>query len=483
MLFCYIFTSSRACRLSVQSSSHSDDSHVRNALWRRLLSRPDQRCRPALLGIYLPLGDGTHNLTTFSSQEGCCPRTPQPLLHDFLCQTRFFYAINFNMNLLSIETSCDETAVSIIKTDGDFPNAHYKILGNALFSQVDIHKEFGGVYPALAKREHIATILPIMKKALEESKTESKPVSLNDEKTAAIQKLLEREPGLAEELLKFHQENGQPEIDTIAVTCGPGLEPALWVGVNFAKALAELWGVNVVPVDHMEGHILASIYNNERIEKITFPALALLVSGGHTEIILMKDWGQYEKVGQTRDDAVGEAFDKVARLLGLPYPGGPEISKLAAEARKANLPAFAKLPHPMLLSNDLDFSFSGLKTAVLYAIDDKDLSDLEKQALARDFEDAAVTVLLQKSMKAIEQYGAKSFILGGGVSANKSLRQAISGLSKYPAFSELQVYLPEPQLSTDNSIMIALAGHASLHNALSPTDFIQNTRANGNKSL
>ncbi|HMO78518.1 MAG TPA: tRNA (adenosine(37)-N6)-threonylcarbamoyltransferase complex transferase subunit TsaD [Candidatus Paceibacterota bacterium] len=387
------------------------------------------------------------------------------------------------MHLLSIETSCDETAISIVKITGNFPEAHYEVLGNALFSQIDIHKEFGGVFPSIAKREHIVTILPMLKQALTESGLSTQVTSLSEGEVTNIQTLLNREPGLADELINFHTTVGKPEIDAIAVTCGPGLEPALWVGVNFAKALAQLWNVPVVPVDHMEGHILASIFSENQLAKLSFPALALLVSGGHTEIILMRDWGTYEKVGQTRDDAVGEAFDKVARLLGLPYPGGPAIGKLAEEARIANLPPYAKLPHPMLLSPDLDFSFSGLKTAVLYAINNQPLSDDDKKALARDFEDAAVTVLLQKSIKSIQKYSAKSFILGGGVSANKHLRQAISGLANYPAFNGLQVYLPEPSLSTDNSVMIALAGHAQLKNALSPTDFANNIRANGNQSL
>ncbi len=387
------------------------------------------------------------------------------------------------MHLLSIETSCDETAISIVKITGNFPEAKYEILGNALFSQIDIHKDFGGVFPALAKREHIITILPMLKQALAESKLTTKPTFLNNEEITQIQTLLNREPGLADTLIEFHQTVGKPEIDAIAVTSGPGLEPALWVGVNFAKALAQLWNTPVVAVDHMEGHILASIFSDSQLAKITFPALALLVSGGHTEIILMRDWSNYEKVGQTRDDAVGEAFDKVARLIGLPYPGGPAIGKLAEEARIANLPPYAKLPHPMLLSGDLDFSFSGLKTAVLYAINGQALSENEKKALARDFEDAAVTVMLQKSIKAIQQYSAKSFVLGGGVSANKHLRKAISGLSNYPAFSDLQIYLPDPTLSTDNSIMIALAGHAQFKKALSPNDFATNIKANGNQSL
>ncbi len=388
------------------------------------------------------------------------------------------------MIILSIETSCDETAISIVEAVGDFPNATYSVLGNALFSQIDIHREFGGVFPAIAKREHIATILPMLEKALKEANitTEFTP-TLSPEETANIHTLLNRENGLADQILHFHQSYGRPPIDAIAVTSGPGLEPALWVGVNFAKALGYLWKTTIIPIDHMEGHILASIFDNHHLKAINFPALALLVSGGHTELILITAWGQYEKIGQTRDDAVGEAFDKVARLLGLPYPGGPEIGKMAEEARVANLPEFTKLPHPMIYSGDLDFSFSGLKTAVRYAIEGKNLTDDEKKALARDFEEAAVTVLVHKSIKAIEKYSIQSFILGGGVSANTYLRHAISALSTPQSFPELQVHLPDPALSTDNSIMIALAGHARLKEALSPADFAATIRADGKRSL
>lgn len=388
------------------------------------------------------------------------------------------------MLILSIETSCDETAISIVEINGDFPQAKYEILGNALFSQIDIHREFGGVFPTIAKREHIATILPMLEKALREAAVQTIfTPALTTTETTHIHTLLNRENGLADQLLHFHQSFGRPPIDAIAVTCGPGLEPALWVGVNFAKALAYLWNIPVVPVDHMEGHVLASIFDGHQIHNITFPALALLVSGGHTEMILMTNWGQYKKIGQTRDDAVGEAFDKVARLIGLPYPGGPEIGRMAALARKDNLPPFATLPRPMLNSDDLDFSFSGLKTAVRYAVAEKTLNDTDKLALARDFEDAVIEVLIKKSIKAIKTYKICSFILGGGVSANTYLRHAISALNTPQSFPELKVYLPDTKLSTDNSIMIALAGHARLKNALSPTNFADTVKANGNQSL
>ncbi len=388
------------------------------------------------------------------------------------------------MIILSIETSCDETAISIIEANGDFPYAKYEILGNALFSQIETHKEYGGVFPALAKREHIATILPMLEKALTESKLNStfSPTITNEEKVE-VYKLLNRENGLADQVISFYENYGRPPIDLIAVTSGPGLEPALWVGINFAKALAYLWHTKVVPVDHMEGHILASIFDGQKLAELSFPSLALLVSGGHTELILIENWGQYKKIGQTRDDAVGEAFDKVARLLGLPYPGGPEISRLAEIGRQNKLPIFADLPRPMLHSGDFDFSFSGLKTAVLYATRDKILTETDKQALARDFEDAVVEVLIKKLVKAIKEFSANSVILGGGVSANKNLRHAISCLSAPTTLPHLDIHLPAPELSTDNSIMIALAGHTRYAQALSFETFIKEVRADGNRSL
>jgi N6-L-threonylcarbamoyladenine synthase len=388
------------------------------------------------------------------------------------------------MIILSIETSCDETAISIIEAVGDFPNTTYEVIGNALFSQIDIHREFGGVFPAVAKREHIATIVPMLEMALKEAKiTASFTPSLTEAEQTKVHELLSREYGLADQLISFYQSYGRPPIDIIAVTSGPGLEPALWVGINFAKALAYLTNTPVVPVDHMEGHILASIFDGHHLANLQFPAVALLVSGGHTELILMNEWRHYEKIGQTRDDAVGEAFDKVARLLGLPYPGGPEIGRLANQAREANLPPFTKLPLPMLHSKDLDFSFSGLKTAVLYAIDGQVLTEEQKQALARDFEDAAVMVLTEKLKTAIEQYSIRSVILGGGVAANKRLRHAINSLSSPQLFPDIKTYLPELSLSTDNSVMIGLAGHAHLNSALTPEVFAETIKADGNKVL
>ena len=390
------------------------------------------------------------------------------------------------MLILSIETSCDETAVSLIEAHGDFPQAKYDILGNALWSQIDVHREYGGVFPMLAKREHVATIVPMLEKALTESGLEGRENDriISELIKQELQTILYREPELIDSLFAFHKKYGSYDIDLIAVTSGPGLEPALWVGVNFARALALLWNVPIVPVNHMEGHVLSSVFDIERddmLSDIAFPTISLLISGGHTELILMKNWGQYEKIGQTRDDAVGEAYDKVARMLGLQYPGGPEIAKRAEKARKEKFPKFADFPTPMLNSGDLDFSFSGLKTAVRYAVQEKTLSEIDVAAIARDFEDAVTTVLLKKSITAMEKHGAETLIVGGGVSANQHLRRMFEA-AFLTALPHTTVYFPQPRLSTDNSIMIALAGHARAASALAPrgSDVI---RADGNKSL
>lgn len=391
------------------------------------------------------------------------------------------------MNILSIETSCDETAVSLVRATGEFPDATYEILGDGLWSQAADHAQYGGVYPSLAKREHMRTLVPMLTQALEEAELledHHPSQAITDTDEAHVRTLLDREPDLADAIIAFVSQHDLPELDLIAVTSGPGLEPALWVGVNFAKALAYLTDTVVIPVNHMEGHILASIYDagrDDMLDDISFPAIALLISGGHTELIQMSDWGQYEKIGQTRDDAVGEAFDKVARLLGLPYPGGPEIGKLAAEARKRTLPEYAPLPRPMLLSGDLDFSFSGLKTAVRYAVQDRELTDDERAAVARDFEDAVTEVLLKKASTAVSDTGAQTLIIGGGVANSTHLRQAFKNhfLTEFP---DVEVYFPQPGLSTDNSVMIALAGHTRATGALSPAGAAA-IQADGNKSL
>jgi len=387
------------------------------------------------------------------------------------------------MTILSIETSCDETAVSIVAAEGDFPHATYTVRGNALFSQVAIHREYGGVFPNLAKREHARTLVPMLQQALTEaSLIEETTSTLSSEQTEMLYETLYREEGLADTLITFFETYNVPKIDLVAVTSGPGLEPALWVGVNFAKALSYIWDAPVVPVNHMEGHVLASMFDGEQLPDLQFPALALLISGGHTELDLMHNWQKYERIGQTRDDAVGEAFDKVARMLGLPYPGGPEISRCAGEARAAGITPSISLPRPMIDSPELDFSFSGIKTAARYAIEKlPELTPALINEVALEFENAVTEVLIKKAARAVEETHAQSLILGGGVSANTHIRTSFKDYfeKEYPNVS---LYLPDPKLSTDNSIMIALAGHAHAADALGIDG--QNTiRADGNKSL
>lgn len=289
-----------------------------------------------------------------------------------------------------------------------------------------------------------------------------KQSSLDAKKIKKITVLLEREPEMLPLFLTYIPTIKKPAIDLIAVTSGPGLEPALWVGINFAKALALAWDIPVIPVNHMEGHIVSSILaaqtktsGKQKIQAIDFPAISLLVSGGHTEIVLAKDWMSYKIIGETVDDAAGEAFDKVARMMELPYPGGPEISRLA-EKGKQN-PSIV-LPRPMLHSPNSDFSFSGLKTAVLYLIRDiGTLAPQVKNDIAREFQNAVVEVLIKKTMRAVEKYEAKTLLLGGGVASNKALRVAFEAEQKKQP--KLALYFPRKDLATDNALMIGIAGY------------------------
>lgn len=393
------------------------------------------------------------------------------------------------MKLLAIETSCDETAVAVLDgaaTHGS--GANFTVLGNALLSQIDIHKEYGGVYPMIAKREHAKNLVPLLGSALTEAGMYAEaeralPSDLRNE----LEKLLEREQGLADALISLLSSIEAPTLDGIAVTAGPGLEPALWVGVNFAKALSRAWNVPLLSVNHMEGHIctaLAELATKSQsqisIPDIELPLLSLLISGGHTELVLSKEWGSYELIGATRDDAVGEAFDKVARMLGLPYPGGPEVSKLAELTRTAGRANDLSLPRPMLNDAHCDFSFSGLKTAVLYLIKDRELSQEEKEDIAREFEDAVADVLLAKTKRALEETGARTLALGGGVSANthiqRTFRERIA-----QEFPYVRLAIPAPVLTTDNAIMIGLAGfyHALQEDFADPNTL----RADGNRKL
>jgi len=368
------------------------------------------------------------------------------------------------MKLLAIETSCDETAVAILEGTGDETGARFRVLGNALLSQIDIHKEYGGVFPALAKRAHAKNLTSLLASALEEAELiHESTQDLNEERIAEIRVMLEREPELADALLEFLKETERPAIDAIAVTHGPGLEPALWVGINFARVLSLVWNVPLVPINHMEGHLLSALTVEEGGELVTDgsarPILGLLISGGHTELVLMKEWLSYEVLGQTRDDAVGEAYDKVARMMGLPYPGGPEVSKLAERDREDERTNPFDLPRPMLNTDDYDFSFSGLKTAVLYLIKAKgELTNLEKEQMSRAFEDAVSDVLWKKTARALEATDARVLTIGGGVSANTHLRRIfIERMAR--EFPDVRLVLPPRELSTDNAVMIGIAGY------------------------
>jgi len=403
------------------------------------------------------------------------------------------------MKILAIETSCDDTGIAILEIEKGESKTKFKILANEVSSQIDIHKEYGGVFPAVAKREHIKNLPFVFKKALEEA--------------------------------KIKEENLKKEIDLITVTTGPGLEPALWTGIVFAKELNEKYKIPLVPVNHMEGHIFSIFPKDKKSftvenKKENFPMLTLLVSGGHTELVVMKDWMKYKKIGSTRDDAAGEAFDKVARMLGLSYPGGPEISRLAATERadierkcvvpgrltEADGPSMSKnfsinllcadgnntlseisaisLPRPMIHTKDYDFSFSGLKTAVLYLIRDLKeknpniLEDIKiKQQIACEFENAVVETLVHKTIKAIKVYKIKTLIVGGGVSANTYLQEEIKKKIKKEKL-KTKVHFPSKKLSGDNAVMIAIAGYFQYKNKkFVKTGKSLKLKANGNMSL
>jgi N6-L-threonylcarbamoyladenine synthase len=330
------------------------------------------------------------------------------------------------MKILGIETSCDETAISLIEAEGGFPGRaggpdfSYTVLGNALYSQAALHAEYGGVFPNLAKREHLKN-LPIL-------------------------------------LADVQKQTGNVRPDAIALTVGPGLEPCLWTGITFVQRLAAEWGVPVVAVNHMEGHIIMSLVTESGLNEFSYPVLSLLISGGHTELVFSKAFGQYELIGETRDDAAGEAFDKVARLLELGYPGGPEISKLAAQAREAGIKGDFSFTRPMLHEKNYDFSFSGLKTAVRNLVQGRELTDEFKMQVAREFEECVADVLIQKTLRAVEEYGVSTVVVGGGVSANTYIREQLAqALAAKDASATLLV--PPGSLATDNALMIALAGY------------------------
>jgi N6-L-threonylcarbamoyladenine synthase len=327
--------------------------------------------------------------------------------------------------ILGIETSCDETSAAVIEGAGDAVSVRSLVI----LSQ-DVHRIFGGVVPEIASRAHLTSIVPVVEQALREAGT---PLG---------------------------------EVDAVAVTNGPGLVGALLVGVSFGKALALAAGVPAVGVHHMEGHLFATAL--EHPEAVP-PFTALLVSGGHTLLLDVEEWGRYRLLGSTRDDAAGEAFDKVAKLLGLPYPGGRHIERLAASTE----PGSRRFARPMLRRDQTpgdpdyyDVSFSGLKTAVLHEVrpagsgqraggGDQSMSDADRAAIARAFQDALVETLVEKTARAVQQYGRRRVVLGGGVASNRAL---VAAMERRVTSLGASVYAPSTRLATDNAAMIARAG-------------------------
>lgn len=364
------------------------------------------------------------------------------------------------MRILAIETSCDETAVALLEGDGELSDVRLTVLGNMLYSQAEKHAAYGGVYPALAKREHQGNLAPLATEALRQAGAlkEGGIASLPPNVLLKI-----REEEFRNDIQKFLETYAKPDIDYIAVTHGPGLEPALWTGINFAEALGAAWGIPILGINHMEGHIVSALLERPRtgtyaLKDTKFPLLALLISGGHTELVLMKEWFAYERVGMTKDDALGEAFDKVARLLGLPYPGGPHIEE-AAERSRARGGTEMTFPSPMLHDPSCDFSFSGLKTAVLYKLRSMEkLSEQDKEEIAQAFEDAAVTAIVAKTERALRATGAQTLAVGGGVAANGTIRKALKDMVA-KLFPETTVLFPESDMAGDNAIMIGAAAH------------------------
>ncbi len=335
------------------------------------------------------------------------------------------------MIILGIETSCDETAMTVLKIKNG-KNPVFSILSNIVSSQIELHQKYGGVYPFLAKREHQKNLPLVFKQALQKAKT---PIS---------------------------------KIDLIAITSGPGLEPCLWTGVNFGKEITEKNNLPIVAVNHIEAHILINWLqstdkkNQFKKIKINFPAVCLVVSGGHSQLVLIEKFKKYKIIGETRDDAAGECFDKTARILGLGYPGGPKIAAEASKFSDSDNRFSIKLPRPMIYQKNYDFSFSGLKTSVLYDFKKRKLSEKKSkkyiQAMSKEIEQAIIDVLIHKTIKAAKDNNAKTIMLAGGVSANKELgRQFKKAVQKK---SEKTCFLkPNIEFSTDNAFMVAVAGY------------------------
>ncbi|MEK7072687.1 MAG: tRNA (adenosine(37)-N6)-threonylcarbamoyltransferase complex transferase subunit TsaD [Patescibacteria group bacterium] len=345
---------------------------------------------------------------------------------------------NKTLTILAIETSCDETSAAIIGEN----NGILEVASNIISSQIDIHKAYGGVVPEVAARHHVKNIIPVIAESLDVAKIKPE------------------------------------EIDLIAVTSGPGLITSLIVGVEAAKSLGVAWHKPVMQVNHIYAHLAANFLNN----KINFPAMALVVSGGHTELVLIEDYNKFKKIGQTVDDAAGEAFDKVAKLLNLGYPGGPVISARAEISRKSKVESRKfDFPRPMLNSGNFNFSFSGLKTAVLYKLkeinttNDKDINDM-----CASFEEAVVDVLVKKTIQAAEKFSAKTVFMAGGVAANKKLRQDLEMAVKN---KDLEFFVPDFKYCTDNAGMIGVAAYYLAKEKMPTMDNWRSIKADPNWEL
>lgn len=313
------------------------------------------------------------------------------------------------MKTLGIETSCDETAVAIY-------DSHQGLLGHIIHSQSALHAEYGGVVPELASRDHVRKLLPLVQQVMQESDCTAQ------------------------------------DIQGIAYTAGPGLVGALLVGASFACSLAWAWRIPAIAIHHLEAHLLAAMLE---VEKPEYPFLSLLVSGGHTSLVKVSGLGQYAILGETQDDAVGEAFDKTAKLLGLPYPGGAALANLAQQGR----PGRFVFPRPMLDRPGLDFSFSGLKTHAMNVIRAQSLDEQTKADIAHAFQEAIVETLITKCTRALEATGLRQLVIAGGVGANELLRQRLQSVLKP---KQIKVFFPRPEFCTDNGAMVAFAGSLRL---------------------
>src|SRR3989344_5986604 len=361
------------------------------------------------------------------------------------------------MNILAIETSCDETAIALVEASGGLRAPKFRIVSSVVSSQVKIHAPFGGVVPNLAKREHIKNLPIVLKRVFQNSPST---------------------PSLFRVRASGSRTGPRGKFDLLAVTVGPGLEPALWTGIEFAKKVKRELDVPAVGVNHLEGHLYSFLLSKKaagtthkarsakrrldgfefRISNFEVPAIALLVSGGHTILVLMESLAKWYMLGETRDDAAGEAFDKVARMLHLSYPGGAELEKLARKGRADTI----SFPRPMIHAKDYDFSFSGLKTSVLYYM--KELSpsvfnvkhSTLKNDIAASFQAAVIDVLVTKTVRAAREYGAKSIMLSGGVAANRALRRALQAASRK---LRANFFVPPFKFNTDNAAMIGVAGY------------------------